>query len=147
MTGMTPAATELGQVDLEQLAAFRYALRRFLRYAEESARNAGLTPQQYQALLTIVGHPAHDHMTVGDLAERLQLHHHSTVGLVDRLESQGLVRRQTVASDKRQVNVAITDSGRAAVQQIASANHDELLQVAPEMCRILERMMERHHSR
>ena len=132
----------LHEVDLEQLAAFRYALRRFLRFAEESARTAGLTPQQYQALLAIAGIPGRSRLTVGELAERLQLHHHSTVGLVDRLEAHGLVARRGVPGDRRQVAVVLTDAGLDAVIMIASANHEELLAIAPEMRRALDHMIE-----
>jgi DNA-binding MarR family transcriptional regulator len=73
----------------ETLAAFRYALRRFIRFSEGAAQAAGLTAQQYQALLAIKGFPARDKVTVGELAERLQLRHQSAVGLIDRLVAPG----------------------------------------------------------
>jgi hypothetical protein len=44
---------ELSKSQYESLAAFRYALRQFLRFSEEAANHAGLTPQQHQALLAI----------------------------------------------------------------------------------------------
>ena len=69
----------------ENLAAFRFALRKFLRFSEDAAGAAGLTPQQHQALLAIKGFPGRDHVTVGELAERLQIKPHSAVGLIDRL--------------------------------------------------------------
>ena len=72
--------------DYQALSDFRYALRRFLAFSSDAAREVGLTPQQHQALLAIMGHPAAVAMTIGMLAERLLLKHHSTVELVDRLD-------------------------------------------------------------
>src|ERR1700694_2123784 len=83
------AGTKSKDEDVGQ-AAFRFALRQFLRFSETAARKAGLTPQQYQGLLAIHGFPERDQVSVGELAERLRLQHHSTVGLIDRLGTQGL---------------------------------------------------------
>jgi DNA-binding MarR family transcriptional regulator len=73
------------KAEYETLAAFRYNLRHFLRFSESAAESTGLTSRQYQALLAIKGFPARDCITVGELAEQLQIAHHSAVGLVDRL--------------------------------------------------------------
>ena len=81
---------ELTKKHYETLAAWRHALRRFLHFSQEAARAAGIPPQQHQALLAIKGFPERDHTTIGELAERLHLKHHSAVGLVNRL-----VERQT----------------------------------------------------
>src|SRR2546423_13286134 len=95
----------------EMLAAFRYALRQFHHFSEESAHAAGITPQHHQALLAIKGFPGRDCVTVGELAERLQLRHHSAVGLVDRLVADRLVERNPSAEDRRQVFVQLTRRG------------------------------------
>src|SRR5690242_17531477 len=92
----------------EMLAAFRYALRRFQHFSETAARSAGVSPQQHQALLAIKGFPGRDCVTVGELAERLQLRHHSVVGLIDRLAAEKLVARALSAQDRRQVFVRLT---------------------------------------
>ena len=94
---------QLVKSQYETLAAFRYALRRFIHFSEEAAQAAGITAQQYQALLAIKGFPARDNVTVGELAERLQLRHHSAVGLIDRLEAEKLVVRAPSAEDRRHV--------------------------------------------
>ena len=87
----------------ETLAAFRYALRRFIHFSEEAAQAAGITAQQYQALLAIKGFPGRDKVTVGELAERLQLRHHSAVGLMDRLVTEKLAIQAPSATDRRRV--------------------------------------------
>src|SRR5262245_53741046 len=92
----SPRASSPGltKTEYEVLAAFRYHLRQFLQFSEEAARSAGLTPRQHQALLAIKGFPERERVTIGELAEQLQIAHHSAVGLVDRLAAQHLIERE-----------------------------------------------------
>ena len=112
----------LSKSQYEMLAAFRYALRQFLHFSEEAAHAAGITPQQHQALLAIKGFPGRDCVTVGELAERLQLRHHSAVGLVDRLVAEKLVARAPSAQDRRQVFVQLTSRGENVLERLSSAH-------------------------
>jgi DNA-binding MarR family transcriptional regulator len=130
----------ISKAEYESLAEFRYALRLFLRFSEEAAQRAGLTPQQHQALLAIKGFPKRDHVTVGELAERLQLRHHSAVGLVDRLVAARLVVRRPDTADRRQVYLALTPRGTAVLQRLSAAHREELRRVAPQIESILERL-------
>jgi DNA-binding MarR family transcriptional regulator len=75
------------------LAAFRYEVRKFLAFSEKAAREASIEPQQHQLLLAVMGFPGPSRPTVGDIAERLCVAHHTTVGLVDKLEARGMLRR------------------------------------------------------
>ena len=124
----------------ETLAAFRYALRRFLRFSEGAAEAAGITAQQHQALLAIKGFPARDKITVGELAERLQLRHHSAVGLIDRLVLEKLVIREPSAEDRRQVLVHLTRRGEAILEKLASVHREQLKRIGPEISQLLERL-------
>jgi DNA-binding MarR family transcriptional regulator len=124
----------------ETLAAFRYALRRFIRFSEEAAQAAGVTAQQYQALLAIKGFPARDDVTVGELAERLQLRHHSVVGLIDRLVAEKLVVRAPSAKDRRQVLIQVTSRGEKIVGKIASVHREQLKRIGPEIRQLLEQL-------
>jgi DNA-binding MarR family transcriptional regulator len=124
----------------ETLAAFRYALRRFIRFSEKAAETAGVTAQQYQALLAIKGFPGRDHVTVGELAERLQLRHHSTVGLIDRLAAEKLVARKPPIEDRRQVLVQLTSRGEKVLGQLASVHREQLKRIGPEINRLLEEL-------
>src|SRR4030065_1885226 len=94
--------------DYETLAEFRYALRCFLHFSENAAETVGLTLQQHQALLFIIGNPGKEQLTIGELAERLQIRHHSAVGLVNRLEEQGWVERVTNEEDRREGFIRLT---------------------------------------
>jgi DNA-binding MarR family transcriptional regulator len=124
--------------EYETLAAFRHALARFLGFSEAAAAGAGLTPRQYQALLALKG--AGGTLTIGDLAERLQIHHHSAVGLVDRLEALGLVKRTTDRDDRRRVHVAPTAKGQLRVAQLAAVHRDELQDTALTLRALIDRL-------
>jgi DNA-binding MarR family transcriptional regulator len=129
-----------GKREYETLAAFRYALRRFIHFSEEAALAAGITGQQYQALLAIKGFPGRDRVTVGELAERLQLRHHSTVGLIDRLVTEKLALRVPSPADRRQVLIQLTPRGETVVEKIASVHRKQLKQAGPEIRRLLGRL-------
>src|SRR5690242_18367654 len=94
--------------DFRALAEFRYQIRKFLRFSEEAARSAGLEPQQHQLLLAVKGMPDGMRPRIGEIADRLQIQHHSTVELVDRLEKNGFVSRKRSDRDRREVLIALT---------------------------------------
>jgi DNA-binding MarR family transcriptional regulator len=112
--------------ECEELARFRYGLRRFLRFSEIAVHNADLRPQQYQLLLAIKGFPGRDWLTVGEAAERLQIRHNSAVGLVDRCEKLGLVRREAHPVDRRVIVVRVTAAGDAILDHLVPLHRDEL---------------------
>jgi DNA-binding MarR family transcriptional regulator len=128
----------LRKTEYESLSAFRYALRRFLRFSEEAADAVGLTPHQHQALLAVKGFPGRDYVTNGELAERLQIKHHSAVGLVNRLEAQGLIARKQGDSDRREVYLTLTRRGADLLEQLTAVHQEELQHVAPQLSAILE---------
>ena len=127
--------------EYEQLAAFRYALRSFLRFSERAAEAYHVTAQQYQALLAIKGFRQHERLTVGELAEQLQVRSHSAVELVDRMVAQGLVRREPSADDRRQVCVVLTPQGDDILAHLAAVHKEQLHVMAPELERLLARLL------
>ncbi len=130
----------LTQADYETLSELRYLMRRFAAFSEAAAREAGLTPQQHQALLAIKGFPGAARATIGDLAERLNVRHHSVVGLVDRLVSRGLLRRRLDPSDRRRVRVGLTGKSRELLASLSRTHRDELRRLAPLLRELLERL-------
>ena len=126
--------------DYETLAEFRYTLRCFLRFSKNAAETAGLTLQQHQALLFIIGFPGREQVTIGELAERLQIRHHSAVGLVDRLEDQGLVERIHKSEDRRQVFISLTEKGVGVLKGLANTHREELRHLGPQLCSMLEQI-------
>ena len=124
----------------EAHAGFRFALRQFLHYTERTARNAGVTPQQFQVLLAVQGFPGRDWLRVGELAKRLQVRHHSAVGLVDGLAAQGLILREHERSDRRVVLLRLTSRGLSVLKRVSAANRRELRRLTPQFLRLLERL-------
>ena len=119
-------ADPLTKQDFEALARFRFGIRRYLRFSEETVRRHGVAPQQYQLMLAIKGFPGRDWAVVRELAERLQLRHHSVVELVTRAQGQDLVRRTTDPDDARAVRVVLTEGGDLLLGRLSSLHRDEL---------------------
>ncbi|TQN43570.1 DNA-binding MarR family transcriptional regulator [Blastococcus colisei] len=119
-------AAPLTKADFEALARFRFGIRRYLRFSEEIVRRHGLTPQQYQLLLALKGFPGRDWATVGELADRLQLRHHSVVELVNRAQSQELVERAAHPDDARSVRVLLTAEGERVLGRLGALHRNEL---------------------
>ena len=128
------------QAHYAALAGFRYALRRFLAFSERAARQAGLTPRQHQGLLAIKGFPPGHPVTVGALAERLQVRHHSAVGLVDRLHADRLIVREPGRDDRRRVHLRVTRRGEAVLARLSRTHRAELRRLGPELEQLLRRL-------
>jgi DNA-binding MarR family transcriptional regulator len=112
--------------DYRSLSDFRYEIRRFLNFSERAARNAGLEPQQHQALLTIQGLPPHQIATISALSERLQIQHNSAVELADRLETKRLIRRSRTHQDRRAVVLELTKRGENILGEVTLPHLAEL---------------------
>lgn len=132
---------QLAKAQYETLAEFRYALRQFIHFSEGAAQAAGITAQHHQALLAIKGFPGRDRVTVGELAERLQLRHHSTVGLVDRLVAEKLVSRAPSTDDRRQVFIQLTSRGENVLAKLSSAHSQQLRRMEPGLSRLLKQLI------
>jgi DNA-binding MarR family transcriptional regulator len=127
--------------EYQTLAEFRYQLRRFLRFSEQAARAAGLEPQQHQLLLALKGLPVGKKATIGALAERLQLAHHSTVELVDRLVERGFIQRSRDEDDQRQVLVSLTSQGEEVLRALSLVHRTELHTVGPDLVQALNKLL------
>jgi DNA-binding MarR family transcriptional regulator len=127
--------------DYQALAEFRYQIRRFLHFSEQVVKNAGLERGQYQLMLAIKGMPAEVRPTIGELANRMQIRHHSAVELVNRLEARGFVHRTRAEKDRREVLLALTPKGEKVLGELALHHHDEIRSAAPELVAALRRIM------
>jgi DNA-binding MarR family transcriptional regulator len=128
------------QAEYELLAGFRHALRQFLRFSENAARAAGVTPQQHQALLAIRGFPGPGAITIAEFAGRLQIRHHSAVGLVDRLAKQKLVKRTRREEDRRRIHLDLTRHGAAVLEKLSALHKEQLLHMIPRLSDSLRRL-------
>jgi DNA-binding MarR family transcriptional regulator len=128
-------------LDYPALADLRYQIRRFLRVRETAARGAGVEPQQYLLLLQVKGLEGRQPATIGALAERVQLRHHSVVQLVNRLAARGMVERRRDGSDRREVVVALRPGGERVLARLARYSLDELIGEGPRLLSSLKRLV------
>jgi DNA-binding MarR family transcriptional regulator len=121
----------LGTPDYARLAAFRHALRKFLRFSESAAAEVGITGQHYQAMLIVRACPEGERITINDLAQQLLIKHNTAVGLVDRLARQKLVTREASVHDRRKVELRLTPRGRQLLARLAAMHRRELQRIGP----------------
>ena len=115
-TSRKPGGSDpLSKADFEALARFRFGIRRYLRISEEIVRTHGVTPQQYQLMLALMGYPGREWATVQELADMIQLRHHSVVELIE-----------PHPHDARAVRVSLTTDGEQTMSQLGALHRDEL---------------------
>jgi DNA-binding MarR family transcriptional regulator len=132
--------------DFKAMAELRYQIRRFLRFSENAAREAGIEPQQHQLLLSVRGLPDNVKPTVGVLAERMQLQHHSTVELIDRLAERGFLCRLRATDDRRKVLVKLTHDGEEFLNKLSLHHVQELQSTGPKFVKILQTLIDGIHG-
>jgi DNA-binding MarR family transcriptional regulator len=127
--------------DYQSLAELRYQIRRFLCFSEQVARKSGLEPRQHQLMLAIKGLPAGVRPRVAELAERLQIQHHSTVELANRLSAGGYIRRRRGGQDRREVLLSLTPKGEKVLKELSLHHRTELRMQGPALIAALRRAM------
>jgi DNA-binding MarR family transcriptional regulator len=128
------------EFDYATWSEFRYQIRRYIRKAEAAARLHGLEPQQHQLLLAVRGLPQGQTPTIAVIAERLQLRHHSTVELVDRMELAGLVVRRPTGVG-RAVEVKLTPRGQRSLDAVSGELRPELAESGRELLGSLSKLV------
>ena len=137
----THRAARLTKNEYEMLAAFRFHVRQYVHFSDWATEGAGLTPRQYQALLAIKGFPNRQEITIDELAEQLQIAHHSAVGLVDRLMEQKLILRKQCVGDRRHVYVELTERGAKILEGLVGAHRREIRRLGPRLEIALESLI------
>ncbi|PYX82929.1 MAG: MarR family transcriptional regulator [Acidobacteria bacterium] len=131
----------LTAADFQSLADLRHQIRRFLHFSEQASRRAGLEPRQHQVMLAIKGLPANARPRIGEIAQRLQIQHHSAVELVNRLAGGGYVRRRRGGQDRREVLLALTPKGEKVLRELSLYHRAELQSAGPALVRALRDAM------
>jgi len=137
--------TTLTPTDYESLAELRYQIRRFLHFSEQASRAAGLEPRQHQLLLALKGLPKDTRPRIGELAERLQIQHHSAVELVNRLSRSGYVKRRP-GEDRREVLLLLTPKGEKVLRELSLHHKSELRNAGPSLVGALKRAMQTNRN-
>jgi DNA-binding MarR family transcriptional regulator len=128
--------------DYTSLAELRYQIRCFLSFSEQAARAAGLEPRQHQLMLSLKGLPQEARPTIGEVAERLQIQHHSAVELVNRLAASGYVKRHRDGDDRREVLLTLTPRGEKVLRELSLHHRAELRSAGPALVTALRRAMQ-----
>ncbi len=127
--------------DYQALAEFRHQIRKFLHFSERAVHAAGLERGQYQLMLAMKGIPEGVRPRIRELANRMQIQHHSAVELINRLESGGYVRRERAQDDRREVLLELTAKGERVLEELAVHHHEELQSAAPSLVTALRKLM------
>ena len=130
----------LTKANYEALADFRFTLRQFLAFSENAAKEAGLTAQQHQALLTIKGTANAETVSIRQLSERLLVSHNTAVELVDRLVEGGLVERTRGTEDRRRARLKLTARAERLLRSLSAAHLKELKAVRPALLNLLKQL-------
>jgi len=133
ITQAAASQPELSDDLYRRLLALRSGLRRFQHWSEAQAKAAGLTPAQHQLLLAVRGNDDPAGPTISDLADSLLLRHHSVVGLVDRAEAAGLLRRKRDSEDHRAVRLKLTPLGERRLAALSALHVEELRRLAHQL--------------
>ncbi|MGV4791949.1 MarR family transcriptional regulator [Rhizobium sp. F40D2] len=102
-------------------------MRRFLAFSEAALAAAGVTSQQYQALLVIRTAPERQ-VRLRELAEQMLMHHNGAVQLVDRMCASGLAERTPAEDDRRSVMIGLTAKGRELLESLARVHLEGMLE-------------------
>lgn len=127
--------------DYRSLAALRYEIRKFLAFSERAARAAGIEPKQHQLLLSVRGLPKDKRPTIGTIAERLCVQHHTAVALVDKLEKRGLLCRERSSKDRREVLLKLTPEADTLLRGLSTQHREQLRNVGPTMVTALQTIL------
>jgi DNA-binding MarR family transcriptional regulator len=132
---------DLTLADFQSLAELRHQIRAFLHFSEQAARKAGLEPRQHQLMLALKGLPPGTRPRIGELAERLQIQHHSTVELVNRLAAGGFVKRTRGGQDRREVLLSLTPKGEKVLRDLSLHHRGELRTAGPALLGAIRRVI------
>ncbi len=90
-------------------------------------------------MLALKGLPRSIRPRIGELAERLQIQHHSAVELVNRLAARGFVLRRPGGDDRREVLLALTPKGEKVLHELSLHHRNELRSQGPALIAALKR--------
>lgn len=139
-------AGKISNHEYQARAEFRYQIRRFLHTSEQEARAVGLEPQQHQMLVALKGLPRGCAPTIGELARRMMVQHHSAVELVDRLTQRGMLRRARSGPDRRLVYLSLTPRGEKVLARVSRRLRGELQSAGRALVRALRPLLTPNHA-
>ena len=108
-------------VSYQALAKFRHHIRAFFAFSDAALHDAHLMPVQYQAMLAIKAQAVQGKKaTASSLADELFIRLNTAVELIDRLEIAGFVVRTRSRTDRRIVELCLSDMGSEVLAPLAA---------------------------
>jgi DNA-binding MarR family transcriptional regulator len=120
------------------IAAWRSTLRDFFAASKDILKHHNITSMQYQALVAIRTSDDPAGISMNGLAAYLGVRHNSAVGLVNRLQAQGLVERRRSDIDRRVAHLRLTESGETSLHELVAAHSEALMNIRTEIRRIFK---------
>ena len=120
------------------IASWRATLREFFTASKRILKNHSVTSMQYQALVAIRTSDEPEGINMNGLAAYLGVRHNSAVGLVNRLQTQGLVQRLRSDRDRRVAHLRLTQEGEACLKELVEAHREALMGIRNEIRRIFK---------
>jgi MarR family transcriptional regulator, 2-MHQ and catechol-resistance regulon repressor len=105
----------MGERYLKSVRLLAECLQGFERFSGESVRRCGLTHAQFDIIATLGNTPG---MTYKELGDKTLITKGTLTGVIERLESKGLVLRTRCLDDKRSFYVALTGEGQKVFDQV-----------------------------
>ncbi|MEJ7806837.1 MAG: MarR family transcriptional regulator [Telluria sp.] len=98
----------MGERYLKSVRLLAECLQGFERFSGEAVRRCGLTHAQFDIIATLGNTPG---MTYKELGDKTLITKGTLTGVIDRLDSKGLVERNRSSQDKRSFSVCLTAAG------------------------------------
>ncbi|HSN17803.1 MAG TPA: MarR family transcriptional regulator [Gammaproteobacteria bacterium] len=131
------AGTSAQSDNIARIKVWRSSVQRYLHDSRGILKHHGVTTRAYHAMLEIWGAPADKGLSIGALADLIHLAHNSAVGVVDQLCKKGYAVRKRAASDKRVVQVQLTDQGRIVLAALVDDHLRELDKISSDLRRVI----------
>ncbi len=112
-TNTTSVLTKESLPEVRILQSIRRIIRAIDIHSKELVSQYNITAPQLLALEDIA---EHDRTTITELTKRIYLDASTLVGIIDRLEGKGLVRRERDKNDRRQIHIYISDKGKDFIE-------------------------------
>lgn len=106
------------------LQSIRRVVRAMDIHSKELVSQHNITAPQ---LLTLADIAENNRTTITELTKRIYLDASTLVGIIDRLETKGFVRRERDKHDRRQIHIYISDKGRDFIEKTPNLSQSLLL--------------------
>lgn len=118
-------AAPLNNINHETLLSIFRTYSMLMRFSDRFFSKYGVTDIQFNILMTLKDYPRNG-LTQNELSEKLIVSKSNTVGLIDRLEKIGMVKREAHAKDRRINQIFLTQKGKKLIDEVYTPYFEEV---------------------